>query len=886
MERKTNQRFFEPFSNQKIGAKIFTGYMVAFMLAAAVGILAVYQFGQVSANIYLLTGAPARERNLAERIAIQIHLIRLHASQYIYQGQNPDDLKAYNQALGDAQVLMNESDQINTRTDRAGVRAQIRKDFNNFAASFAEIVQLLAARQSTVNNVLTPQSALGAEKLAILRNNSYEILDFTTAHYASQARDMFSQMQVNVIQYLATGNEKYASQVDADYEAVNSTFDLLQDSVHDDASRLLLSEIKTAATIYYQGVQNAQAGIARQHELTAQLDTLGSAIITKSTAIADDINADFTARSQDINTHVKQIQFWTVFMIFMAIIVGMIFDLALSRAITRPIEQLARAAQGIARGSFDQQVEVPGKDELGILAEAFNDMTIRVRETMAALKEDIAERKRAEESLRKSEEKFTKAFRASPTIVVITRAGDGCFIEVNESFEKIMGYTREEALGHTSLELGLFVNPAERERLVPILLANGRLRNQEILYRTKSGEALACLYSGELIELDGEKCLLTTLENITERKRAEERIRNQLEHLNALHNIDNAIKSSADLRITLKVFLDEVTAQLKVDAAAVLLLNRNTLTLDHAASRGFHSAVLKNSTLRTGEGYAGRIVLDGKSIHIPDLAKTENQLTAALARADEKFSAYVGSPLIVKGQVVGVLEIFQRSPFAPDPEWFDFLEILAGQAAIAIDNAQLFESLQRSNFDLTLAYDATIEGWSRAMDLRDHETEGHTQRVTSLSMKLARQMGIPDAEIVHIRRGALLHDIGKMGVPDRILLKSDKLTEDEWEIMRRHATYAYEMLRPIQYLKPALDIPHYHHEKWDGTGYPNGLKGEQIPLAARIFAVVDVWDAVTSDRPYRSGWSKEKTIEYIKSESGKHFDPKVVEIFLPLISSE
>ena len=278
------------------------------------------------------------------------------------------------------------------------------------------------------------------------------------------------------------------------------------------------------------------------------------------------------------------------------------------------------------------------------------------------------------------------------------------------------------------------------------------------------------------------------------------------------------------------------------------------------------------------------MILERKTIQIPDLAKAESKLKEALSPlAGENFTAYVGSPLIAKGQVVGVLEIFQRQPLSPDPEWLGFLDILAGQAAIAIDNAKLFENLQRSNFELTLAYDATIEGWSRAMDLRDHETEGHTQRVTSLTIQLAQQMGIPEAEIVHIRRGALLHDIGKMGVPDNILLKPGELTEDEWEVMRRHATYAYEMLCPIQYLKPALDIPHYHHERWDGAGYPHKLKGLDIPLAARIFAVVDVWDAVTSDRPYRGGWSKEKALEYVKSESGKHFDPKVAEAFLALI---
>ena len=187
---------------------------------------------------------------------------------------------------------------------------------------------------------------------------------------------------------------------------------------------------------------------------------------------------------------------------------------------------------------------------------------------------------------------------------------------------------------------------------------------------------------------------------------------------------------------------------------------------------------------------------------------------------------------------------------------------------------------KRTNAELFEAYETTLEGWAAALDLRDKETEGHSQRVTELTLRMAREMGFADDELVHVRRGALLHDIGKLGVPDAILLKPGKLTEDERRIMKRHPTLAYEWLAPISYLRPALDIPHCHHEKWDGSGYPRGLKGEQIPVAARLFAVVDVWDALISDRPYRQAWPREKTREHIRSLSGTHFDPHVVEVFL------
>jgi len=193
------------------------------------------------------------------------------------------------------------------------------------------------------------------------------------------------------------------------------------------------------------------------------------------------------------------------------------------------------------------------------------------------------------------------------------------------------------------------------------------------------------------------------------------------------------------------------------------------------------------------------------------------------------------------------------------------------------------EREQRAALELALAYDATLEGWARALELRDSETEGHSRRVATLTDQLALALGVPDEARVHIHRGALLHDIGKMAVPDGILLKPGSLNEDEWKILRQHPAHAVELLGPIEYLKPALDIPAYHHERWDGTGYPNGLKGENIPLAARIFAVADVWDALVHARPYRKAWSVTEVTRHVESLSGTHLDPTIVEMFLKLV---
>ena len=354
----------------------------------------------------------------------------------------------------------------------------------------------------------------------------------------------------------------------------------------------------------------------------------------------------------------------------------------------------------------------------------------------------------------------------------------------------------------------------------------------------------------------------------------------RLERLAALRSIDLAITNILDLQVTLKILINEVIRQLRVDAAAVLLIQTGSGRLEYVAGQGFHTRTIEATSLRIGEGNAGRAALGRRRVEIPDVANLNEVFTRNQLIVDERFTSYYAVPLITKGEVKGVLEIFHRSRLNPDHEWLDFLETLGGQTAIAVENSMLFQGLQRSNFELAMAYDATIEGWSRALDLRDRETEGHTQRVTDMTLKLARKMGLSDERLVAIRRGALLHDIGKMGIPDYILHKPEPLSDEEQQIMRRHPQLAYDMLEPIAYLRDSLDIPYCHHEKWDGTGYPRRLSGTQIPLEARLFTIVDVWDAVTTDRPYRKSWSRQKALEYIRAENGKHFDPQLLEIFL------
>ena len=336
------------------------------------------------------------------------------------------------------------------------------------------------------------------------------------------------------------------------------------------------------------------------------------------------------------------------------------------------------------------------------------------KKVRAATLRDITERQKFEEALKKSEEKFSTAFHTSPDSININRLSDGLYLEINQGFTDIMGYSSEDVIGKTSLELDIWCDPADRQKLVEGLRKNGEVKNLEALFKKKNGISVYGLMSARIIIVNDEKCILSVTRDIDQRKAAQQ----QIENLNQ---------------------------------------------------------------------------------------------------------------------------------------------------------------------ELLLAYDETLTGWSRALNLRDANTDVHSRRVVDLTVEIARAVGIPENDLIHVRRGAILHDIGKMAIPDRILHKPGKLSDDEWVIMRQHPTYAYEMLSRIPFLCPALDIPYCHHEKWDGSGYPRGLKGEEIPLAARIFAFVDVFDALTSDRVYRPAWPVEKAMQYIHDNSGTHFDPSIIKLFLKMV---
>ena len=327
----------------------------------------------------------------------------------------------------------------------------------------------------------------------------------------------------------------------------------------------------------------------------------------------------------------------------------------------------------------------------------------------------------------------------------------------------------------------------------------------------------------------------------------------------------------------LPVILDQVLDLLDVQGATLAIRNLATGEITTELGRG-QWANLTGVQLSPDKSVTVRVIVTGQRYVTTDV-RHDSLFAHPDLISDLDCAACV--PLTVQGQAIGALWVGRRTPIRE--EEVRLLTSIADIAANAIHRATLHEQTQKHAADLAQAYDTTLEGWAHALELRDQETEGHTRRVAQMTIDLARAMGVCEAEMEDIRRGALLHDIGKMGVPDSVLLKPGTFNEREWEIMKRHPEYAREMLTPIDYLRQALNIPYCHHEKWDGTGYPRGLQGEQIPLAARIFAIADVRDALTSNRPYRAAWSEEDAVKYIREQSGKHFDPRVVEAFLGIV---
>ncbi|MBN1536093.1 MAG: PAS domain S-box protein [Anaerolineales bacterium] len=508
---------------------------------------------------------------------------------------------------------------------------------------------------------------------------------------------------------------------------------------------------------------------------------------------------------------------------------------------------------------------------------------------------DVSERMKAEEALQESRQMLQTVLDTIP-VRVYWKDKKSVYMGCNHIFAHDAGLVSpEDIVGKNDFELA-WLDQAEQYRIDDrVVSASGlpKLNYEELQSTTDDKLIWRQASKVPLRDAQGKVIgVLGTYEDITERKKAEEALRlsyeqtqMHLKRVTILHNIDKAITTHTDLRVMVDDILKNIIELIGVDAVALLVPSFDGKTMDLAAHTGFPDELVDNYSHLIDQFLEIETKAKNKASFI------SNSQTIGLKEIDginlnTIYKSYATLPLLAKDQLKGILHIFSRQPIFFDSDWQNFLQALAMQTAIAIDNTEMFYKMEMTNMELSAAYEATIEGWSRALELRDKETKGHSVRVTDLTLRISTVMGVPPEDLIHVKRGVLLHDIGKMGIPDSILLKPGALTEDEWIVMRQHPLYAYQLLSPISYLHQAMDIPYCHHEKWDGNGYPRGLKAEEIPLPARIFAIVDVWDALCSDRPYRPAWTKKNAIEYIKKESGKHFDPAVVDAFLKVLKDE
>ena len=373
------------------------------------------------------------------------------------------------------------------------------------------------------------------------------------------------------------------------------------------------------------------------------------------------------------------------------------------------------------------------------------------------------------------------------------------------------------------------------------------------------------------------------METTLQRMVSEQKISAHVRNISFLKMISRTINPTMDFRTVMTPLLAQIKTLLKCDAIRLYMKEKEEEYLSCRAQDGFRTPFLENIRVTFGKTNVGLAALEQRIISVPRIDETIHDVAFGNLIAKEKFIAQYCAPIIIAGKTLGVLEVFHRGNIAHNPDWLILLDAFATQTGLALDYNSIYFDLQKAYLDLEFSYEATIEGWSTAMDFRDEETEGHSKRVSALTTALAARLGVSAENITFIHRGALLHDVGKIGIPDNILKKAGPLDEEEWSIMRRHPLIAREMLAGIPYLDPSMDIPLYHHERWDGSGYPEGLKGDSIPFAARLFAIIDVFDALTSDRPYRKAWTKEAALLYIHDQAGKLFDPQIAASFLDMI---
>ena len=480
---------------------------------------------------------------------------------------------------------------------------------------------------------------------------------------------------------------------------------------------------------------------------------------------------------------------------------------------------------------------------------------------------------------------FSDAVLDTAGVFVAVFNSEGIIVFSNETFEEILSLKAEDMVGKNCSEV--FATP-DLANWIEKAVSRTPDKKVENFYEADLETSSATLHVrwalSNLTSWRGEHdYFVLTGVDITQLVESERSATHRLANIRALHEIGMAVSYHFELDKMLDVFLERLISRLGVDGADVFLIDEKRSVLRYAHGMGIVTVEMDFRELPLEGTIPGSVASSGKPYFGPLDTSSNPKCPRLKNLIDMKVKDYHAIPLETRGRILGVLETFDTMQIHRDSEWNDFLQTLAAQASLAMDVALMIDNLRESNKKIARAYDQTLEVLARTLEMRDMDTEEHSRRVTDLTVQLAENIGASEEEVENMYRGALLHDIGKISIPDSVLLKEGPLSEDEWNVMKTHPTTAYEVLSQVEYLRPSLDIPYYHHERWDGSGYPRGLKGKEIPLAARIFAVVDVYDALTSDRPYRKAWSKEKTVEYLLDNSGKLFDPAVIERFLEIL---
>ena len=490
--------------------------------------------------------------------------------------------------------------------------------------------------------------------------------------------------------------------------------------------------------------------------------------------------------------------------------------------------------------------------------------------TVAGTHLDITERRSHEEEISASESHFYNLFHLSPEITALQDFHTGQFLDVNQGFSRVLGYTLEDVLGKTPDDLHLVAEPDHRKQARRQLEQTGYVE-YDCLLNCRNGQRLEAQTHARLLVQDERTCLISVMHDVTERRRAERHNVQQNRRLQSLRAVDMALSSSFDLRVTLGVIADQALSVLGAVAARVSRTNDVTHELEELVQRGLRQGGAGRA-LKINESPAGLSIRERRTLTI--LMDEVGGCTQPFPGVTAPLALCYCVPLVSKGRTTGVLEAWSTSD-TPDDEWISFLEALAGQAAIAMDNAALFEDLQRANLDMSLALEQVLEVWSDSESICRSETTGSGREIADLAVHLARKLGVPESAIVHLRRAALLRDLSMSHISDGILNSPDSLSTEQWAAIRQHPGASARLLQMVPSLREAAELVLHHHEAWNGQGYPEGLLGERIPLRSRILAVADAFYAMISLRPHRPARSPREAMEEIERCSGTQFDPQL-----------